>query len=297
MREIVAKNNKKMRKSSIVLLLAVALCSVQTASAWGIWAHRFIAYTADRYLEPEVKTKVEKYLGSPIIDHCTWMDQIRKPIRKKSHPDHVSFQAYRPSLRWHHSTVDKKFRVSDERSSKGSGDLLPNLEKCVDNLRNYRNLSDSAVAVNLKYAIHMLQDMHCPSHIFYTEFPDCFQGVTPGAKSRGFMTVYYEGKKTSYHSVWDGKSLLVLYPECGKNYELFRQKLDKYNAKQRAKICEGTLANWVSDAGKRCRPIYNGVEPNCNIDRNFLLRHRKISEGQAMRSAYRIAHLLNEIFR
>lgn len=286
-----------MRKSIFILAVAAMLFSSQSAFAWGSWAHRFIAYTADKYLEPEVKTKVERYLGSPIINHCTWMDEIRKPIRRKSHPNHVSYQAYRPSLRWHHCTVDKKFRVSDERSSIGSGDMLPNLEKCIENLRNYQNLTDSAVAVNLKYTIHMLQDMHCPSHIFYTEFPDCFQGLTPGSKSRGFMPVYYEGKKTSYHAVWDGKSLLVLYPEFGKDYEQFRQKLDKYGVKQRAKICRGTINDWASDAGKRCRPIYDKVEANSHIDRDFLLGHRKISEGQAMRSAYRIAYLLNEIFR
>ena len=286
-----------MRKSVFALTVVALLFSVQSVFAWGSWAHRFIAYTADKYLEPEVKEKVEKYLGSPIIDHCTWMDEIRRPIRRKNHPDHASHQAYRPSLRWHHSTVDKKFRVSDERSEIGSGDLLPNLEKCVENLRNYRNLTDSAVAVNLKYTIHMLQDMHCPSHIFYTEFPDCFKSSIPGVRSRGFMPIYYEGKKTTYHGVWDGRSLLVLYPECGRDYELFRQKMDKYTPKQREKICRGTLADWVSDAGKRCRPIYNNVEPNDQIDREFLIKHRKISEGQAMRSAYRIAHLLNEIFR
>jgi hypothetical protein len=89
----------------------------------------------------------------------------------------------------------------------------------------------------------------------------------------------------------------VIYPEYGKDYELFRKKLDKYSAKQRAKICAGTLNDWASDAGKRCRPVYDGVEPGDNIDRNFLLSYRKVSEGQAMRSAYRIAHLLNEIFR
>lgn len=286
-----------MKKLIAALLFAAILLNAQEALAWGGWAHKFIAYTADKYLEPGVKTKVEKYLGSSIVDHCVWMDQIRRPIQRRKHPDYAKMQAYRPSLRWHHMVVDKKFRVSDERSSIGSGAMIPNLEKCIENLRDYRNQTDSAVAVNLKYVIHMMQDMHCPSHIFYTEFPDCFKGIAPGTEARHRMPVYYEGKKTVYHSVWDGKSLLALYPECGKDYEQFRQKMDKYNAKQRAKICRGTLHDWASDAGKRCRPIYNGVEPNDHLDRDFLLKYRKVSEGQAMRSAYRIAHLLNEIFR
>ena len=286
-----------MKKSIFVAGLVAALLSAQSVFAWGKWAHQLITYTADKYLEDGVREKVEHYLGSPMIDHCVWMDQIRRPIYRKDHPNHEAYQAYRPSLRWHHCVVDEQFQVSDARSKKGSGAMMPNLEKCIENLRNYRNLTDSAVAVNLKYTIHMIQDMHCPSHIFYTEFPDCFEGLTPGAKSRGFMPVYYGEKKTTFHAVWDGLSLRAIYPEFGKDYELFRKELDTYSKKQRAKICKGTINDWASDAGKRCRPVYDNVEPYDHLDRDFLMGHRKISEGQAMRSAYRLAHLLNEIFR
>ena len=286
-----------MKKLITFVVLAVLTLSVQEAMAWGGWAHQFITYTAEKYLEPEVKSKVEKYLGSSMIDHCSWMDEIRRPIRRKNHPDHAKAQAWRPSLRWHHLVVDKKFRVSDERSSIGSGDMLPNLAVCIENLRNHRNMTDSAVAVNLKYVIHMMEDMHCPSHIYYTEFPDCFEPTTPKGRKRDQMRIYYEGKRTSYHAVWDGESILTLYPELGEDFELFRRKLDKYSPKQRAKICRGELNDWASDAGKRCRPIYDKIKPGDSIDREFLVGYRKISEGQSMRSAYRLAHILNETLK
>ena len=120
-----------MKRLIIVFGFVVSIFSVQSAYAWGSWAHKLIAYTADKYLEDGVREKIESYLGSPMIDHCVWMDQIRKPIHRKSHPDHEAYQAYRPSLRWHHCVVDEKFRVSDARSKKGSGAMLPNLEKCI----------------------------------------------------------------------------------------------------------------------------------------------------------------------
>ncbi|MBP3551412.1 MAG: S1/P1 nuclease [Alistipes sp.] len=286
-----------MKRTFSLLLVVLLLTIANDAMAWGGWAHRFITYTADKHLNPEVKVKVEKYLGSPMIEHCCWMDEIRRPIRQKNHPDHAKMQAYRPSLRWHHMVVDEKFRVSDKRSSKGSGDMLPNLEKCIENLRNHRNMTDSAVAINLKYVIHMMQDMHCPSHIYYTEFPDCFEPTVKGGRKRDQMTIYYEDKKTSYHAVWDGESILVLYPEFGEDYEKFRQKMDKYSARQRAKICSGTLNDWASDAGKRCHPIYDKIQPGDHIDKKFIIGYRKISEGQAMRSAYRLAHILNETLK
>ena len=281
---------------SALFFIASTICAEQ-AFAWGGWAHKFITYTADKHLEADVRAKVEHYLGSPMVNHATWMDEIRRPIRRKNHPDHAKAQAWQPSLRWHHMVVDKRFRVSDERSSIGSGDMLPNLEKCIENLRNHRNMTDSAVAVNLKYVIHMMEDMHCPSHIYYTEFPDCFEPTTPKGRKRDQMRIYYDGKRTSYHAVWDGESILTLYPELGEDFELFRQKLDRYSPKQRAKICRGGLNDWASDAGKRCRPIYNKIEPGDSIDRELLIGYRKISEGQAMRSAYRLAHILNETLK
>lgn len=286
-----------MKKLILTAFVLALICSVQSVSAWSGWTHKLIAHMADKHLEDDVKAKVEKYLGSSIVDHCVWMDQIRKPIYRKNHPDHVAFQAYRPSIRWHGITVDENFRPSNKRFKNGSGALFPNLEQCVENLRNYRNLPDSAVAVNLKFVIHMLQDMHCPGHIFYTEFPDCFGGPESGPKGPAFMPIVYEGKKSDYHKVWDGLSVLLLYPECGKDYTLFSQKIDKLNAKKRAKVCRGTLSDWAADAAKCARPVYNKVKPNDEIDRDFVVGYRKITESLVMNSAYRIAHLLNDIFK
>jgi ABC-type cobalamin/Fe3+-siderophores transport system ATPase subunit len=109
--------------------------------------------------------------------------------------------------------------------------------------------------------------------------------------------VYYDGKKINYHKIWDGLSIRVLYPECGKDYELFSQKMDKYSAKKRAKICKGTLLDWAKDSGMRSRKIYSDVEPLDYLDRDFVLSYREMSETQAMYSAYRLAHLINEIFK
>lgn len=288
-----------MRKTFVTLLCVAFALSSQEVQAWGGWAHKFITCTADRYLEPEVKAKVEKYLGSPMIDHCIWMDQIRRPIQRKSHPDYAQMQVYRPSLRWHHMVVDEKFKVSDKRSKKGAGAMIPNLEKCIENLRDYRNLTDSAVAVNLKYVIHMMQDMHCPSHIFYTEFEDCFSGVVNGKKVRRHdqITVYYNGKKTTSHRVWDGLSIRQIWPEYGADYEKFRVALDVVKPKKRAKMCEGTIEEWVLQNAKDIRYIYEDITPGCQLDREYLLKNQKLSKQQCLRASYRLAHILNECFK
>ena len=284
-----------MKRLTILLVAALVFCSHE-AMAWGGWAHRFITYTVDKHLEPEVKAKIEKYLGSPMINHCSWMDEIRKPIRNPKHPEHDYHLKWEHTLAWHMITADKNLQLSNERAYNNDGDLLPNLKVCIENLKNYRNLTDSAVVVNLKCVIHMIEDMHCPCHIYYTEFPDCFR--KPGVKYRwDLFAVEYEGKPSTNHKIWDGESILALYPEYNQDYTRFQAKLDNLSPKKRAKMCEGTVEDWALETAKDCRVIYEWIKPNDKVYREFLLKHRNLTIQQYHRSAYRLAHILNETMK
>lgn len=285
-----------MKKSFIAVLLFPMLLSVQTLFAWGGWAHNFITYTAEKHLDEGVKRKIESYLGSSMVDHCSWMDHIRKPIRNPKHPQHNYHLAWEHTLAWHMITADKNLQLSNERAYNNDGDLLPNLKVCIENLRNHRNLTDSAVVVNLKCVIHMVEDMHCPCHIYYTEFPDCFR--KPGVKYRwDLFAVEYEGEKSTYHKVWDGLSLLELYPEYNEDYELFRKRLDNLSSKKIAKICEGTVDDWALETARNCRVIYDWAKPGDKLNREFLLKHRNLSIQQFHRATYRLAYILNETMK
>ncbi len=61
--------------------------------------------------------------------------------------------------------------------------------RAVDRLKDYRNMSDSLVRLNLMYVIHIVGDMHCPSHVKYA-----------GCKSG---RADLNGRKMSYHAMWD----------------------------------------------------------------------------------------------
>ena len=276
-------------------VVAMSLC-VHSAYAWGGWAHNFITYTAEQHLDKDVKAKIEKYLGSSMIDHCSWMDQIRKPVRNKKHPQHQYHLAWAHTLAWHMITVDENLQISNKRAYNNDGDLLPNLKVCIENLKNHRNLTDSAVVVNLKCVIHMVEDMHCPCHVYYTEFPDCFR--KPGEKYRwDLFKVEYEGEPATNHKVWDGLSILALYPEYNESYEKFAAKLDNLSPKRQRKVCEGTIEEWALESAKDCRVIYDWIKPNDKLTRDFLLKHRKLTIQQYHRAAYRLAHVLNECMK
>lgn len=283
-------------KRLLILIFALLTFTSQEVMAWGGWAHKLIATIAETHLTPEAKAQTEKYLGSPIYDHATWMDRV--PVWNKNH-----IPGWEQTSWWHMTTVDKvrkgKYSISDKRAGNGDGDLVPNLIKCVENLKNYRSLTDSAVMINLKCVIHMVGDMHCPCHIYYTEFEDCFARKIGGKRYRrhDLMYIYYNGEKTTNHKVWDVMSLREIWPELGADYEKFRIALDTLPAKQREKMCKGTIEEWVLQNAKECRYIYDDITPNCKIDRQYLLDNQKLSKQQCQRASYRLAHILNECFK
>ena len=131
-----------------------------------------------------------------------------------------------------------------------------------------------------------------------SEETNCFRAtmVVDGKKisTRNQMRIYYEGKKTTLHKVWDGMSIRELYPDYGKDYEKFRVELDKLNAKKRAKMCEGTPADWLVQNAKDCRYIYDEIDREDRIEYDYILRNKKLSKLQCLRAAYRLAHVLNE---
>ena len=284
-----------MKKIVVYIFAFVLLFSAQDALAWDGWTHKLIAHIAEPYLTDKAKEETVKYLGSPIYDHATWMDKVASWNKKR-------IRGWEQTSLWHMATVDrvgKKYVLSEKRTSKGSGALHDQLVKSMEVLKNRQNYTDSAVMINLKCVIHMVQDMHCPVHIYYTEDDDCFGKKIDGKKisTRNQMRIYYEGKKTTLHKVWDGMSIRELYPQFDKDYEKFRVALDKTSAKKRAKICKGTTADWLVQNAKDCRYIYNEIDREDHIDYNYILRNKKLSKQQCLYASYRLAHVLNECFK
>ena len=286
-----------MRLKITILSLLMAALSVQTTLAWGGLGHRTVASIAEKHLTPEAKAATQKYLNASLPSVAVWMDRTASWTKKsKSH-----IPGWEQTSTWHTLVVDEKHRVSDVRTPKGSGNLVPSVKMCYENLKNYRNLTDSAVVVNLKCLVHMMGDMHCPTHFYFLEFPDCFPGPKgPNGKrtpARDRINVYYNDKKMTYHSFWDGPAIAAIYPEHKSDYKFYTEAFDKASAKQKAKFCKGTIDDWVHDSAKNCRPVYNNVVAGDTLDRDFILSYSKLTQRQCLKAGCRLAYLLNECFK
>lgn len=286
-----------MKRFVIVLAVVASMCSVQTALAWAGLGHKTIAQIAENHLTPEAKAMTQKYLDASLPSVALWMDCTASWTKKRKW--HIP--GWEQTSTWHTLVVDERCRVSDVRPPKGGGNLVPNLKMCIENLKNYRNLTDSAVVVNLKCVIHMVGDMHCPTHFYFLEFPDCFRsekdanGKRKPARDR--IPVYYNGKKMTYHSFWDGPGITAIYPEHSNDYKYYATAFDKGTAKQKAKFCKGGVDDWVHDSAKSCRPVYDRVKSGDELDRDFILSYSKMTQKQVLKAGCRLAYILNECFK
>lgn len=72
--------------------------------------------------------------------------------------------------------------------------------------------------------------------------------------------------------------------------------MDKWPAEKQRAVGEGTPADWALECARSCRVVYDWAKPGDDIDEGFLREHGALPVDQALRGAYRLARVLNDLF-
>lgn len=265
----------------LVLLLAVVVLAPRSAYAWSGKGHAVIGHIADCNLTPKARKMCQKYLGSPISHNASWMDKVRYT------------DAYHHTARWHSVGIkDGKFMPSDLTGSKARYETprqaddygVAKVLQLQKQLRNYRKLSDSTVMVGLKLIIHMVGDLHCPGHTFFADQPQQYH-------------IKVGGKRTHYHSNMD-RSFQNF--NRGVSYDEFYNEKCRMTKSEIKALCRGDIAKWVLGNEAVFRECYKLLPPGVEYDDQPAETHQRLKEitDRLHRDAgYRLAHIINEIFR
>ena len=251
---------KRMFLATVALAILVSL----EASAWGGFGHRTIAELAERHLTPAAKANIERYTkGTPLADYSVWMDQIRKddPVLSKATDG------------WHASIVDAKCHTSQEiRDRHRNGrDAVTGMLLLTDMLKEREKLSDSTVMFAIKCIVHMVGDIHCPAH------------------------VRYMGKKTTLHKVWD--TSVITRDHKGWTPKYYAKMLDTYKPGKIKKITRGWAEEWLEDAARNVRPSLEWAGKDSDLGIEFQNKAYPLAEIQLRNAGYRLAYMLNTLFR
>lgn len=241
------------------------------STAWGREAHEVIAKIAENNLKPGVRKKVESYLGHSIVYYAKWMDEYRyTPEYKFTDP-------------WHSCNVDEELKYVP----RAKGDFIHGLDYATGNLREYRSLSDSAVAFNIKVIVHLIGDMHCPAHIKY-------QGRDASFKVK-FGGDYIKPRVDArIHDVWDYYAIQSCRIFSSTEYA---EELDRLSSREKKAIVEGTYLDWLGDNAERCLLQFELAQPDARLKQDFINAAMPLIETQMLYAGYRLAYVLNTIFK
>lgn len=253
----------------ILLFAAVITLYIASASAWGRTGHDAVSYIAECHLTPTAKTNIEKYLnGESIVYDSSWLDMIRET------PE------YKHTSRCHMYPIGENGKYHPHPD----GDAVALLNEQSKLLKNYKNLSDSAVNVGIKMLVHVVGDLHCPSH---PDFDKIYQ----------WYNFKMNGAETSYHGFWDYKAI----ESCHKwHYTEYKHQLDRFTPKQIKEICKGTPEDWANETASTVLKTYDWIKPDMELNKmesNLLyIKGTRLADRQIVIAGYRLAHMLNSIF-
>lgn len=269
----------KLRVLNFVVAI-VALFSVSSAYGWNSAGHCTIGHIADRNLTPKARKMCSKYLGHSLAYYASWLDHWRYS------------EEYHHTARWHAVGVKDGKLIPGELVGDISvfrAPLTPDehgvarMEQMLEALKEYRNMPDSAVAVNLKCIIHMVGDMHCPGHVFYD-----------GQKQFKFKE---NGKDARFHG-YNDKTFLRFHK--GKTASDFRKKYCRLTEEEKRELCKGDMESWVRDNEPIFRECYTLLSPTIDykdLPEQNKFRMKEITDELLIEAGYRLAEVMNRIFK
>ena len=256
--------NPRIWKYALLLVSIVGLAL--PAAAWDRVRHDAIASIAEQHLTRRAKRNIARYLEHSIVYYASYMDKHRDDPGF-CHIEHVSY-------------VDGQMQLVDTLRD-GKMNCVVALMQACDRLRNYREMDDSLVRLNLMYVIHIAGDMHCPGHVYY-----------PG-QSNSFK-VRFGGREVSYHSVWDDGFIGSIHKW---SYMEYNHQLGNLDRKEAAAIVAGTPVDWERENARNCKVIYDWAAPGAVLGDDFKLAAWSLADSQIQKAGYRLASVLNAIFK
>ena len=257
-------------KNLKLFLLGLMLCAALPSQAWDRTRHDAIAYIAECNLTPRAKRNIARYLDHSIVYYASWMDKYRDTPEFRN-VEHVSY-------------VDADMQLVDTLR-KGKTNCVVELMRAVDRLKDYRNMSDSLVRLNLMYVIHIVGDMHCPAHIKYATHDMKYDVL--------FEDKYRKAHKFYVHSVWDNEIITVSRIWSVSEWA---DELDRLPKSDKQAIAAGTPRDWLHDAAVCCEVQFEWAKPDARLGQDFLNKALPLVESQIRKAGYRLARLLNGLF-
>ncbi len=266
---------KHINKITASILLSFTLLSFSVnAFAWGQKGHDIICSIAEANLSNKAKKSIKKILDQhSIVYYSSWMDNMQnfKEYRK----------AYDSTRTWHYGNVDSGYTYKTMVKN-AAGDILTSTTMIIEKLKS-KKLDKQTQSYYLKMLIHLIGDMHCPMHA----------GRLSDRGGNNYQLLWFN-QPSNLHSIWDSKMI-----ESARRwaYTEWRDNLNICNKQQIDSITSGTLEEWFLNTTYLANKLYSEVKFNQKLSYDYVANHNQLLENQLLKAGYRLAKILNEIYK
>lgn len=269
-----------MKRLGIMIMISVLMFETASSYAWGPMGHDVVAAIAEQHLNRKAKKEIKKLLGGKsIIYYSSWMDSIQN----SPYWDY----GYNETKTWHYANVDKGHTYQTMPKNQ-DGDVVTALTALTDAMTDhYAELSDSMKVDYLKMIVHMVGDLHCPMH-----------AGRLSDRGGNDTKVRWFGQNTNIHSVWDSK---IIESARKWNYSEWVDHLDRTDKKYMKSIMSGSYEEWFIRTVENASRIYEYIEDvgqdNPNLSYKYVYDFSPMLEQQLLLGGYRLAYVLNSIYK
>ena len=262
-----------MTKRIVSIIATVMLVIPLQTFAWSKFSHEVIALYATQKLHPKVKKQVERLLDDDMRSQSIWLNTLRD----NGWAQHTAA--------WHKMILD-----ANNNPVRGANDLLTQLERCEDVLRNRQSHKREDVVTALKTYIHLVSDMHNPARVIFEDIPRSkgFKFKTTNNRNDDFA---HRGTK-SWNNLWDG----TYSKHPGFTVEWATHDLSIFARENEVEWSKGTAAVWSEELGAEYRKLYDIFNETDVIDPRPINRMEEVYDRGKAKAALRLAAMLNDIF-
>ncbi len=265
----------------IVILIAASVLMVGEALAFNAFGHQSIAALADKYLTDNAKKEVKAILKSDMVKQSNWLNSLRKKAGMEHTKD------------WHFFVLD----ANGKSTTTNENDGIVQLEKAIDVLRNRANHSEESVNTALKSVIHLVGDLHCISHIHIDG-----NEATKGFTYKTWNELTAEGKGFYCSKTYDSSWYKLWENRFAGRYTFFTPQyygddIDIFANEKKAEYEKGTPRFWVENVGEDVVRALEIFQPGAVVPAQMNERQEYVHTRCMAKAAYRLAALLNGIFK
>lgn len=291
-----------MKKYTFAVLAAALVLAANPVEsfAWGRPGHSTVAQVAQNHLTPKARKAIQNYVGAPLPAIASDADVYRSfwtldlgfvptnpEAARVTFLKEFDFTTPLNISPWSHSiTVDENF-VS-YRTDNLDGAYINNdayyVDKLATELRDHAETMDPYERYKyIALITHFLGDMHCPMHIVYL----------PKNTVKGHIDVYYKGKKTNMHSVWDGD----IWSHWSWSFGDMAQMVDDCTPAQIREITSGDVYDWAGRSAKASWEANIEFKEGDTLPTTYAADKRDLLFHQLRDGGYRLAAVFNAIFK